>query len=171
MKIGENLKTHRLKTFDQRPYQRSVSEPGSWRNGLTPTGLLYVPPGCDGNGYGYGGGGEVDGGEAGSSNANTGGGGGEACQLVLLFHGCNGYCSLDYVRHNGLLKHAATNRMVVLAPQVGSIYVGGGPANGTVQTCFDNYGDTGPNYCLRNGTQNVAVHRMVQCITGAGPCP
>eukprot|EP01048_Picozoa_sp_COSAG05_P014945 COSAG05_NODE_1745_length_4157_cov_2.148842_2_plen_1109_part_00 len=176
----------RLRTFDQRPYQRSSAEPRSWSNGLTPTGLLYVPPGCD----------------AGETS-------GSACRLVLLFHGCYGYCSLDSVRHNGLLKHAATNKLVVLAPQVGSLYVGAGPANGTVQTCFDNYGgasacsssytwcprprvvfcilfsflfcftacvhlcvsDTGANYCLKEGTQNVGVRRMVQCILGVGPCP
>ena len=53
---------------------------------------------------------------------------------------------------------------------MGSLYVGGGPANGTVQTCFDNYGDTGAAYCLKNGTQNVAVRRMVECLTGVGPC-
>ena len=54
--------------------------------------------------------------------------------------------------------------------QVGSLYIGGGAANGTVQTCFDNYGDTGANYCLKEGSQNVAVRRMVGCIKGAAPC-
>ena len=101
-----------LRSFDQRPYQRSESEPNTWRNGLTPTGLLYVPPGCGadvGEARGTAGSGSA-GGLAGSSPA--------ACRLVLLFHGCYGYCSLDYVRHNGLLKHAATNKLVVLAPQV-----------------------------------------------------
>jgi poly(3-hydroxybutyrate) depolymerase len=141
----------RLRTFDQRPFQRSSTEPTTWSNGLTATGLLYVPPLCDG-------------GAASDAKSFSG------CKLVLLFHGCYGYCSLDYVRHNGLLKHAATNKLVVLAPQVGSLYVGAGPANGTFQSCFDNYGDTGPDYCLKKGAQNVAVKRMVDCIT-TDVCP
>ena len=130
-----------LITFDQRPFQNNDGEPQDWRNGLTDTGLLYIPPSCNG--------------------AKARG-----CTLVLLFHGCNGYCDIPYVLHNGLLAYAATNSLVVLAPQVGANYTGGGPATGTFQTCFDNYGDTGPDYSIKNGTQMVAVKRMIDAIMG-----
>ena len=92
------------------------------------------------------------------------GGEGQGCSLVLLFHGCGGTCDIGYVLHSGLLKWAATNRMVVLAPQVGATYTGSGPASGSKQTCFDNYGDTGADYCLKNGTQMAAVSRMVNVL-------
>ena len=81
-----------------------------------------------------------------------------------MFHGCGGTCDIGYVKNNGVLKYAATNRLVVLAPQVGDTYIGKGDASGSVQTCFDNYGDTGAEYCLQNGTQMAAVERMINAL-------
>jgi hypothetical protein len=93
--------------FDQRPFQRLSNEPADWRNGLTSSGLMFIPPACRTK-----------------DNATA-----QSCDLLVLFHGCFATCDLGYVKHNGVLKYAATNRLVVLAPQVGITSKRRGPAS------------------------------------------
>jgi len=124
--------------FDQTLYFGSVFP------GLADIGWIYVPQKC-----------QVP------SIANP-------CKLHVFFHGCGMDYSIPsfnftYVKHAGFNYWAESNEMVVLYPQMG------GYKNGTTQQkagCWDSYGDTGADYCLKKGVQMATVRRMINAISG-----
>jgi len=124
--------------FDQTPYFGSIFP------GLADIGWIYIPPSCQPH-----------------SNPNP-------CLLHIFFHGCGmdfsypGF-NFTYIKHAGFNPWAESNNIVVLYPQMG------GYKNGTHQQlggCWDSYGDTGEDYCLKTGVQMATVRRMIHVITG-----
>ncbi|MFN5165357.1 MAG: hypothetical protein ACK5JG_08405 [Pseudomonadota bacterium] len=116
--------------------------------GMGPQARLYVPRACDGPAAGGGAGGGA-------------GGAGPPCRLHVVLHGCGQ--SLDdigetYVRHTGYPRWAETNRIVLLFPQTG---------REALNSCWDWWGYTGPDYAQRSGAQMAAIKGMVDRLAGA----
>ncbi len=106
-------------------------------SGLNENGFVYLPDTCkDGN----------------------------VCQLHVSFHGCNQ--SIDnvqdsYAKSTGLNQWAASNRMIVLYPQVEKSSLM--PMN--PQACWDWWGYTDSNYANKEGKQITAIYNMVQGLS------
>lgn len=123
-----------LTVFDQRPYATATGS-----RGLDAQGWLYVPRGCDGE---------------------------ARCRLHIVFHGCKqgaSFVSDRFVRSTGYLEWAASNRIVLLFPQIAPGYQPLNP-NG----CWDWWGYEGADYATRDGAQIGAVWRMAADL-GAAP--
>jgi len=129
---GLNARGHvedgRLLEFDQRPYATLAST-----HALAERGWVYVPDSCRGR--------------------NT------SCRLHVVFHGCKQGASFvgdRFVRNAGYLEWAASNRIVVLFPQ---IEPGATPLN--PNGCWDWWGYEGERYAVRDGPQLLAVRAMI----------
>lgn len=83
---------------------------------------------------------------------------GEAiCRLHVAFHGCRQNVESahdDFIRDGGYNRWAATNRIVVLYPQVTASALN---PNG----CWDFWGYTGDRYATRDGPQMRAIKAML----------
>jgi hypothetical protein len=85
---------------------------------------------------------------------------GESCLVHISFHGCNQ--SIDniknqYASNTGLNEWAASNRLVVLYPQIEKSSLM--PMN--PQACWDWWGYTGEEYLTKDAKQITAVHQML----------
>jgi poly(3-hydroxybutyrate) depolymerase len=104
--------------------------------GMGPQGRLYQPAACEG------------------------GRAGPPCRLHVVLHGCGQ--NIDdlgdtYVRHTGYPRWADTNRLVLLFPQTHPE---------ALNSCWDWWGYTGPDYAVRSGAQMRAIKRMVDRLAG-----
>jgi poly(3-hydroxybutyrate) depolymerase len=123
----------RLLEFDQRPYAELAAT-----NALAERGWVYVPSSCRGS--------------------TT------SCRLHVVFHGCRQGASFvgeRFVREAGYLEWAASNRIVVLFPQ---IEAGTQPLN--PNGCWDWWGYEDARYALRDGPQMLAVRAMIADLRG-----
>jgi hypothetical protein len=119
-----------LMAFDQSEFFPAADD----RTSLHRVGYLYLPRNC----------------------------GGEECRLHVAFHGCKqGVDSIhdDFIRDAGYNRWAASNRIVVLYPQVTA---SAGNPNG----CWDFWGYSGAGYYGQNGPQMRAVKGMVDRLLG-----
>lgn len=122
-----------LRPFDQTPFIPQNTP----FTGLADTGAVFVPDQC--------------------ANAQAG------CRLHAVFHGCRqGLSNLgdQFTTGSGYNDWAATNRVVVLYPQVKA---GGTNPNG----CWDWWGYSGQAYLTRDGVQIRAVQAMIQRLQEA----
>jgi poly(3-hydroxybutyrate) depolymerase len=122
-----------LLEFDQRPYAELAGT-----SALAERGWVYVPASC--------------------ARATSG------CRLHVVFHGCRQGASFvgeRFVREAGYLEWAATNRVVVLFPQ---IEAGMQPLN--PNGCWDWWGYEDARYALRDGPQMLAVRAMIAELRG-----
>jgi len=123
----------RLLEFDQRAYSGPVGS-----SGLAARGWLFVPEPCTVSPAG--------------------------CRVHVVFHGCKqGAQAIGdrFVKGAGYLEWAASNRLVVLFPQIEPSYVPLNP-NG----CWDWWGYEGDDYALRAGAQIAAVRAMIDALRG-----
>jgi len=126
----------RLLEFDQQPYAALAST-----HSLARRGWVYVPDDCRGR------------------NAS--------CRLHVVFHGCKQGASFvgdRFVRGAGYLEWAASNRIVVLFPQIDP---GVRPPN--PNGCWDWWGYEGERYAVRDGPQLLAVRAMIADLRREGP--
>ncbi|OFA30666.1 hypothetical protein BAE46_10670 [Glaciecola punicea] len=85
---------------------------------------------------------------------------GKSCKVHISFHGCNQ--SIDnvgqqYATSTGLNEWAASNRLVILYPQIAkSSFMPMNP-----QACWDWWGYTGSDYLNKDGKQIAAVHKIL----------
>lgn len=131
------VKPGALVQFSQSPYAQATAAAG-----LGPSGWLYIPAACAGNGA------------AGR------------CRLHIAFHGCKqgaSYVKDAFVRQSGYLAAADAGRIVVLFPQVEPSFQPLNP-NG----CWDWWGYTGAEYATQAGPQVAAVKAMVDDLMGSG---
>ena len=122
-----------LLEFDQRPYTELAAT-----SALAERGWVYVPASC---------------------RSTTSG-----CRLHVVFHGCRQGASFvgeRFVREAGYLEWAATNRIVVLFPQIEE---GLQPLN--PNGCWDWWGYEDARYALRDGPQMLAVRAMIADLRG-----
>jgi poly(3-hydroxybutyrate) depolymerase len=108
--------------------QRAFAPAGS---GLAPEAFVFVPTGC-----------------------NSGG-----CRVHVAFHGC--FQSVravqdHFYRYAGYNETAATNRIVVLYPQIEATNFPYNPL-----ACWDYWGYSGAHWYARDGVQVAAIHRML----------
>ncbi len=131
------VKPGALVQFSQSPYAQATAAAG-----LGPSGWLYIPAACAGNGA------------AGR------------CRLHIAFHGCKqgaSYVKDAFVRQSGYLAAADAGRIVVLFPQAEPSFQPLNP-NG----CWDWWGYTGAEYATQAGPQVAAVKAMVDDLMGSG---
>ena len=142
-----------LLAFDQTPFFDSDDESVS----LNETGHLYLPEACRN---------------------------GQSCPLHVAFHGCQQYreavaevcevqglCqALYFFEDAGYNEWAERHGIVVLYPQTKSWGDAGDGAKNP-RGCWDWWGFSGDDYFRQSGKQITAVNRMIDCLTGAGPCP
>jgi hypothetical protein len=86
------------------------------------------------------------------------------CRLHVAFHGClqdQAHVGDAFYAHAGYNRWAATNRIVVLYPQL--VASADNPKNPTA--CWDWWGYTGAGFATRNGKQIVAVQKMIERIS------
>uniref|UniRef100_A0A7S3DDX1 Polyhydroxybutyrate depolymerase n=1 Tax=Palpitomonas bilix TaxID=652834 RepID=A0A7S3DDX1_9EUKA len=82
------------------------------------------------------------------------------CKLLVALHGCEmGYDQIgkEYVQHVGYNEWAESNDMIVLYPQATTNTLN---PNG----CFDWWGYAGVNYATNQGTQVMAIKKMVDRV-------
>jgi poly(3-hydroxybutyrate) depolymerase len=128
----------RLLEFDQRPYAALARS-----SGLARHGWLFVPEPCTVSPV--------------------------ACGVHVVFHGCKQGAEAigdRFVQGAGYLEWAASNRLVVLFPQIEASYVPLNP-NG----CWDWWGYEGDDYALRSGAQVAAVRAMLGALRGEAGAP
>ena len=80
------------------------------------------------------------------------------CRVHIAFHGCGQnrtFVGEGFARDTGFARWADTNNLIVLFPQTATT-----PLN--PQGCWDWWGYTGNDYLTRNGSQIVAVQRMLE---------
>lgn len=125
-----------LTQFSQVPFY-SEDNLGTHGAGLATFGYVYVPSRC--------------------REANA------MCALHLSLHGCSEKYYYDYaVVHLGLLEWGEANGIVILFPQITPHGTTGEEKIG----CFDTYGQKGPDYDQKSGTQMTAVRSMVAAVAG-----
>ncbi|MEM7775152.1 MAG: poly(3-hydroxybutyrate) depolymerase [Pseudomonadota bacterium] len=130
---AERRPTGRIVRFQQAAYAgRAVG------HSLHDTGLAFIPAACD---------------------SATG------CRVHVAFHGCEQ--TLDdigdvFVTDTGYLRWAATNRMIVLYPQIAKSW-------SNPKGCWDWWGYTGPEYLSRRAAQIAAVRRMLARLAKPPP--
>lgn len=147
-----------LFAFDQTPF----FDTGLDRVSLNQTGHLYVPAGCRD---------------------------GTPCPLHVAFHGCRqheavvraacgdgtgdntgGDCPLLlFFRDAGYNEWAEAHDIVVLYPQA-TAWGDSTAADKNPRGCWDWWGYSGEDYFRKTAPQIEAVDRMIDCLTGAGPC-
>ncbi len=114
----------RFITFDQSAFTQGLA-----RHGLDREGKAYIPNAC----------------------RETAG-----CRIHIAFHGCDQARALIgdvFVGRTGFARWAATNRLIVLFPQVA-------PTATNVQACWDWWGYTGRGFLTRSAPQITAIDRM-----------
>jgi len=119
--------------FDQEEFL-----PSPRRHGMASTGILYVPPGCEGDASG--------------------------CRLHVAFHGCKQTAALvgeAHTHHAGYNAWADTNRILVLYPQAAPVYPWANP-----NACWDWFSYDDANYAIQSGRQMRAVKRMTERLMG-----
>jgi poly(3-hydroxybutyrate) depolymerase len=97
---------------------------------LDPTGYVFVPNSCAG---------------------------GAACNLIVVFTGCLGSTEsigTQLMTDGNVDNWADTNNMVVLYPQLGTLY----------GSCWDFYGYTGSHFAFKSGPQIQTVWNMVEAL-------
>ena len=111
---------------------------------LAETGYLYVPKNCEpGN-----------------------------CRLMLALHGCGQNAALiadAFLRTSGLIQWAATNRTIVLFPQVAERLGYSPSTNNTIlnpYACWDWWGYTTKDFVSKDAPQLKTLHKMVQRLRG-----
>ena len=80
------------------------------------------------------------------------------CRVHIAFHACGQnrtFVGEGFARDTGFARWADTNNLIVLFPQTATT-----PLN--PQGCWDWWGYTGSDYLTRNGSQIVAVQRMLE---------
>lgn len=108
-------------------------------HGMADSGVAYVPKACAGNQTGA-----------------------QLCRVHVAFHGCGQNRQLAgdaFIQSTGYDRWADTNRMIVLFPQTET-----SPLN--PQACWDWWGYTGRDYLTRRAPQIIAVHRMLERLSG-----
>ena len=101
-------------------------------SGLATTGYVFVPKACEPGG----------------------------CRVHVAFHGCWQSARAvgdHFYRHAGYNGTAATNRIIVLYPQIAASNTPYNPAG-----CWDYWGYTNPDYYTRRGIQLAAVRAMLK---------
>lgn len=91
---------------------------------------------------------------------------GESCGLHIAFHGCQQsteYVGDAFAANAGYNEWAATNKLLVLYPQVASSSLA--PLNPL--GCWDWWGYTGEDYATRNGAQISVVKALVDELSGS----
>jgi len=138
---GRPAESGKLVRFDQTPYAQLAGSVS-----LATDGWLYVPDAC----------------RVGQP---------VKCRLHVVFHGCQQGASTigdTFIRHSGYLEVAATNRIVVLFPQVKPTTQPLNPLG-----CWDWWGYEGDDYATQSGRQIKAVRAMIGALLGdarrAGP--
>lgn len=119
--------------FDQEEFL-----PSPQRHGMASAGVLYVPPGCEGDAAG--------------------------CRLHVAFHGCKQTVALVGEAHThsaGYNAWADTNRILVLYPQAAPVYPWANP-----NSCWDWFSYDDVNYAIQSGRQMRAVKRMTERLMG-----
>ncbi len=125
-----------LASFDQRPFVDGPAIDAS----LADEGYLFVPPACHAG----------------------------ACRIHVAFHGCRqsaAQIGRRFVEGAGYNAWAASNRIIVLYPQVAPRY---GAAMGSWKwlnnpfACWDWWGYSGNDYPTRQGPQINAVRTMIE---------
>jgi poly(3-hydroxybutyrate) depolymerase len=84
------------------------------------------------------------------------------CRLHIAFHGCRQGVSRvgdDFIRDAGYNRWAATNRIVVLYPQVTA-------SSSNPNGCWDFWGYSGVNYYAKQAPQMRAVKEMMDRLQG-----
>ena len=117
--------------FNQREFADASS-------GMADEGYLYVPTSCAKD----------------SSN----------CKVHIALHGCEQSVAVvgnDFYSDTGYNNWAASNRLLVLYPQVNASSVPYNPKG-----CWDWVGYTGPAYATKAGAQLAAIKAMVDRLTG-----
>ncbi|MEL6297846.1 MAG: poly(3-hydroxybutyrate) depolymerase [Pseudomonadota bacterium] len=115
----------RYVAFKQRPFTTGVAT-----HGLADVGVAYVPAACEA---------------------------GDGCRVHIAFHGCDQARRLigdRFVKRTGFARWAATNRLIILFPQVR-------PTAFNPQACWDWWGYTGRKFLTRAAPQIRAVRRML----------
>ncbi|MEO0672013.1 MAG: poly(3-hydroxybutyrate) depolymerase [Pseudomonadota bacterium] len=123
----------RFITFDQTEFTKGLA-----RHGLDREGKAYIPDDCRKNG---------------------------GCRIHIAFHGCDQARRLVgdvFVGRTGFAQWAATNRLVVLFPQIA-------PTAINLQACWDWWGYTGRAFLTRSAVQITAVHRMREQLSRPRP--
>lgn len=103
-------------------------------HGMADSGLLYIPPGCEGDASG--------------------------CRLHIALHGCLqdlDNIGEDFVRHAGYNRWADTNRLLILYPQASAVYPLANP-----KACWDWWGYDDSRYALKAGRQMRAIKHMAE---------
>jgi hypothetical protein len=91
---------------------------------------------------------------------------GEACGVHVALHGCLQSAELigdTFARDAGFNRWAASNRLLVLYPQVAGSRIAPMNPNG----CWDWWGYTGPDYDRRDGAQLVAIVNTIDSLSDA----
>ena len=109
---------------------------------------------------------------------------GAGCRLHVAFHGCEQFqdvvewkCAsqamcpaLFFFKDAGYNEWAERNNTVVLYPQ--TVAWGSEAETGkNPKGCWDWWGYSGEDYFRKSGKQIAAVNWMIDCLTGAAPCP
>ena len=115
-----------------------VAQPGAGDAGMLPNALAYVPQACKD---------------------------GAACGVHIVFHGCQqstAFVGDEFAKGAGYNTWAATNKLVVLYPQVDSSRIA--PMN--PMGCWDWWGYTGENYATKDGAQVGVVKATLDALAG-----
>jgi poly(3-hydroxybutyrate) depolymerase len=124
----------RFIAFDQSEFVEAAS-----RHGLDRVGRAFVPDAC-----------------------RTAPGGSPTCRVHVAYHGCNQGREIvgdRFVGRSGFARWAATNRLVVLFPQIKRSAL-------NLQGCWDWWGYTGRNFLTRRAPQITAVYSMLERLAG-----
>jgi poly(3-hydroxybutyrate) depolymerase len=116
--------------FDQRIYTSGLD-----RHGMADTGAAFIPDAC--------------------RNAPD-------CRVHVVFHGCQQSMEAvgeSFVTGSGFASWAATNRLVVVFPQIRKTTFN--PLG-----CWDWWGYSGLNYAETSAPQITAVRRMIEALAG-----
>jgi poly(3-hydroxybutyrate) depolymerase len=82
-----------------------------------------------------------------------------SCALHLFLHGCSNPFLMTHLEARALSvnRWAEANNIVVVFPHKES---------GEAGSCWDGYGDSGPDYDTRSGPQMLAIKNMIEAISG-----
>jgi len=95
---------------------------------------------------------------------------GDACGVHVVLHGCLQSSEVigdTFARDAGFNRYAASNRLLVLYPQVAGSRIAPMNPNG----CWDWWGYTGPDYDRRDGAQLVAIMNAVDALSKGTGAP
>lgn len=135
--LAAPARTRVLSDIKKQLFTFDQSEFQTGNSSLYPTGYVYIPRSCQSTRSG--------------------------CRLHVSLHGCQmnpGYIQDQYAVNSGLNEWAETNSIVVLYPQVAN------SGFNNPYGCWDWFGYTGSDYINKNGTQIVAIQKMIYRLLG-----